>query len=334
MAGDGSPPCPRVSIITPSYMRAGSIRMCLESVARQDYPDIEHIVVDGGSDDGTVDILREYEQTRGIQWVSEPDGGMYEAINKGLSMASGEIVAYLNTDDAYFPWTVRCAVETLQRSQADAVFGDLLLIDQQSQDTTVCVQFYETFDMFWYTFVTAIGQPTMFWRRRVTDLVGLFSSDYRLIADCEYWLRMGASNMAIVHIPEVLALQVNHEDTLREVHAEQLAAEFRRLRDQYAWTARTGPSRNRVADRVRRSVRWRLRNASLLWLWARGGGRRWVHFVEFLRAGGVPFPIGFAVLSLLPSGMRRFSHRSLIADGEALSQLMAGAVGTWPSRFC
>lgn len=322
---------PKVSIVTPSFMRAGFIRMCLESVATQDYPNIEHIVVDGGSDDSTPEILREYEQRCGIRWISEPDGGMYEAINKGLSMATGEIVAYLNTDDAYLPWTVRSAVDALGRSCADAVFGDLLVVHQESESTgmTAFVQFYDPFEMFRYTFVGTIGQPTVFWRREVTQKLGPFSSDYRLIADCEYWLRMASSGFAIQHIPEVLALQLEHGETLRETYADQLLAEFKQLGADYPWN---GPRRNAARERVRASIAWRRRNASLMWLWATGRGNRWVRFIRFLRTSGVAFPTAFALLSPLPNAVRQPFHLPLIADQDLLSRLTAGVVGSHDPR--
>src|SRR5690349_9655830 len=105
---------PLVSIVTPSLNRVDLIESTLRSVRSQSYPNVEHIVVDGGSTDGTLEVLRRYEGTYGLRWMSEPDQGMYDAINKGLAMARGEILAYLNTDDLYLPWTIDTVVSTFR----------------------------------------------------------------------------------------------------------------------------------------------------------------------------------------------------------------------------
>lgn len=316
-------PEPRVTIVTPSFMRAELIDMCLRSVADQDYPHIEHIVVDGGSTDGTIGILREYEDAHGVRWVSEPDGGMYDAINKGLSMATGSILAYLNTDDAYLPWTVSTAVRTLQLSGADALFGDMLCIRTKPGETSAILQFYEPFDMHRYTFKSAIGQPTVFWRKEVTERIGPFSPAYRLIADCEYWLRIGSSNMTLLHVPEVMALQFDHGDTLRETRAKELAAEFEQLRTQYASSR---PRHNKTIEWLRASIMWRWRIAVLLWTWRTGRGSAWPQFLGYMRENDVRFPLGFGLLGFLPRALRRFFHYTLIGDATVLSHLTAGVV--------
>ena len=94
---------PLFSIVTPTLNRRELLEWTLRSIRGQSYPDLEHVVVDGGSTDGTLALLAEFEGTYPLRWISEPDGGMYNAINKGLRMASGDILAYLNSDDLYFP---------------------------------------------------------------------------------------------------------------------------------------------------------------------------------------------------------------------------------------
>ena len=117
-----------VSIVTPTLNRADSIGDVLASVAAQTHGSIEHIIVDGGSTDGTVEVVERFSRTARypIRWISEPDTGMYDAINKGLRMARGDVVAYLNSDDLYFPWSVETAVRTLQEG-CDFVFGDVAI---------------------------------------------------------------------------------------------------------------------------------------------------------------------------------------------------------------
>jgi glycosyltransferase involved in cell wall biosynthesis len=120
---------PLVSIITPSYNQAGFLEETMRSVLEQDYPHIEYIVIDGGLTDGSVEILRRYEQKLAY-WVSEPDKGQTEAINKGFARARGEILAWINSDDTYQPGAISAAVRELQaRPQAALVYADTNFID-------------------------------------------------------------------------------------------------------------------------------------------------------------------------------------------------------------
>ena len=96
---------PRISIVTPTYNSEEYLEACILSIRNQCYENLEHIIIDGGSTDGTLEIIRKYEHDYPLRWISEPDGGMYDAINKGFSMAAGDILAWLNSDDFYFPWT-------------------------------------------------------------------------------------------------------------------------------------------------------------------------------------------------------------------------------------
>ena len=122
---------PLVSIVTPTFERAHFIERTIRSVAGQSYPHVEHIVVDGASKDGTAALLERCATQYNLRWVSEPDRGMYDAINKGLRMARGEIVAYLNSDDLYFPWSVERVVDAFRQDIAtDLVYGDALRIDR------------------------------------------------------------------------------------------------------------------------------------------------------------------------------------------------------------
>lgn len=105
----------KIFIITPAYQSAAHIEKCILSVMTQDYTNYEHIIVDGGSTDGTLDILRKYEGKYPMRWISEKDNGMYDAINKGFAMASGDIFAWLNSDDVFLPWAFRTMNTVMQR---------------------------------------------------------------------------------------------------------------------------------------------------------------------------------------------------------------------------
>jgi glycosyltransferase involved in cell wall biosynthesis len=121
---------PRVSIITPSYNQASFLEETICSVLEQDYANLEYIIVDGGSKDGSVEIIRRYESQL-AWWVSEPDQGQTDALNKGFGMASGDILAWLNSDDTYLPGAISGAVEYLMsHPEAGLVYGDANLVDE------------------------------------------------------------------------------------------------------------------------------------------------------------------------------------------------------------
>lgn len=304
---------PLVSIITPSYNRRHFIEQCLLSVANQTYPNIEHIIIDGGSTDGTVELLKNWTLTPGLRWISEPDEGMYDAINKGLEMAGGEIIGYLNTDDSYLPWSIEVACEVLQRGPK-VVFGDLVVVKEVGSKPVSYVQFYPPFDKAHYLWVQAIGQPTVFWRREVTDVTGGFSRDYRLIADCDRWMSFAESGFVPFKIDEVLAIQVDHDETLRESHTSLLREEFVRLRSCHA--PGTNRPRRSVA-RILAKLRWRRDNFRLLHSYRSAKPARWTRFVGFLGTEHIAFNAGYAVMGLLP-GSLRFGLGLTMLDGQAL----------------
>jgi glycosyltransferase involved in cell wall biosynthesis len=224
---------PLVSIVTPSLDQAGTIAQTLQSVREQTYPSIEHIVVDGGSTDGTLDILREAGSA--IRWSSEPDSGMYAAINKGLSRANGEILAYLNTDDSYFPWTVETAVAALEaHPDAGFVFGDLLVL---WADGSLQLDFHSPFRLAYLRRHAFLAQPTVFFRREVWRQAGPFDESLQLLGDCEYWMRI-AERFPGRKVNEVLALQREHPAAKRYTHRELLARELAEIRARYPWPGR------------------------------------------------------------------------------------------------
>ena len=151
---------PLVSIVTPSYNKGSFVEETILSIKNQTYPHIEHIVMDGGSTDGTLDIMRKYSDS--ITWISEPDKGQSDAINKGWRMAKGEILAYLNADDTYMPWAVETAMKFLEQNpDLDMVYGDCNIINEQG---TVIDRYPSTeFDLIKLaSSQNMIPQPTVF----------------------------------------------------------------------------------------------------------------------------------------------------------------------------
>jgi glycosyltransferase involved in cell wall biosynthesis len=199
-----------ISIITPSYNQASFIEETLLSVARQDYPDIEHIVVDGGSTDGSVEIIQAHAQRspERIRWVSEPDEGQADAINKGFRMATGRVVAWLNSDDAYlYRSTISEVADAFRRMpEADVIYGDAIRINESNCLLRVLCSPPFSYD--WLLRGYRLTQPAIFFRRRVVEAEELDAS-ITIVLDYEYMLRL-ARKYHIVHIPSLWAVDRNH----------------------------------------------------------------------------------------------------------------------------
>lgn len=185
---------PSISIVTPSYNQGQFIRQTIESVLGQNYPNLEYWVIDGGSTDDTVSILKSFGQK--IKWLSEKDRGQTEAINKGLKKVSGEIVAYLNSDDVLLPGVLtKVATFFQQNPTAQWVSGDYFIIDETGRRYQSYVAWYKKILRFWPTFSTLavanyIVQPSTFWRRSLHDEVGWFNEQRRYCMDYDFWLRV------------------------------------------------------------------------------------------------------------------------------------------------
>jgi glycosyltransferase involved in cell wall biosynthesis len=253
---------PLVSIVTPTLNRATLLESTLRSIRGQTYPVIEHIVMDGGSTDGTVDLLHGYEGTYDLRWQSAVDAGMYPAINAGLRLTRGEIVAYLNSDDVYFPWTIEVVVEAFKRhAEADFVFGDALAIDDETGQQSL--YWMLPFNLDFVRRTGFIVQPTVFWRRRVFEEDGGFDESLRYVADCDYWMRTGA-HRRFVKIPEFLAVERNHPATLRKAVGKALMDELEVVRSRYVSLVGATHTRRLKAHERRSYAWWRVYSLGLL----------------------------------------------------------------------
>jgi glycosyltransferase involved in cell wall biosynthesis len=185
---------PLVSIVTPSFNQAAFIERTIASVASQDYPNVEHIVFDGGSSDGTIEILKKYPQ---LDWLSEPDEGQSSAINKGFKKAKGEIIGWLNSDDIYLPGAIREAVEYLQaHSETALVYSDFMEIEADDHERARVLT--EPFDLErMLNRGNLLPQPSTFFRREVFDRVGYLNPDYRYAMDYDYWIRIAKSSLRL-----------------------------------------------------------------------------------------------------------------------------------------
>lgn len=196
----------KVSVITATWNSAVTLRDTLESVLGQTYLDIEHIIVDGGSTDGTMELVREYEPRYNgrLRYVSGPDNGIYDAMNKGILMASGQVVGILNSDDFYTAQdTVERLMGELISSGVDAVYGDIHFVDDE--DLNKCVRYYSSagFKRWKMRLGFMPAHPSFYCKKEVYERFGLFSTSYKVAADFENLLRLiYVGKISIKYVPK------------------------------------------------------------------------------------------------------------------------------------
>jgi glycosyltransferase involved in cell wall biosynthesis len=203
-----SPKLPRISIITPSYNQAQFIEQTINSVLDQYYPDLEYIVMDGGSTDGTLDILHKYDGR--LTWFSEIDRGQSDAINKGLVKATGDVIAFLNSDDLYEPGALLAVGNYFARHpEVSWLTGWCRTVDSRGKEIRKISTFYKQFWLLLRSYTALlvldyISQPATFWRREVLEKVGNFDETLQFAMDYDYSLRVGRHYKLFV-LPRYLA---------------------------------------------------------------------------------------------------------------------------------
>lgn len=195
----------QISIITVCLNNKDTIAQTIQSVAAQNHPDKEHIILDGMSTDGTIDILKRYENQISI-WKSEADEGMYDAINKGIALASGDIIGILNADDIYDnPNCLTEVVDNFKTNSVDSVFADLVFVRHRNPNKIVRYCRSKNFKPSKFAFGIMPAHPTVFIRRECYMKYGLFKTDYKIAADFELLARyLSVNKLSYAYIPKVL----------------------------------------------------------------------------------------------------------------------------------
>lgn len=183
----------KVTIITATYNSVKTLEDTMKSVLAQTYADIEYIVVDGASTDGTQQLIRQYEPLFGnrLKWISEKDKGIYDAMNKGIQMASGDVVGILNSDDYFTSHDViERMVSSFDNKALDAIYGDIHFIRDGQPDK--CLRYYSSkpFRPLWLRFGFMPAHPSFYCRREVFEKVGLYKTDYKIGSDYEMMVRL------------------------------------------------------------------------------------------------------------------------------------------------
>ncbi len=184
-------PSLKVSIITVVYNRKKTIARAIESVLKQTYQEIEYIIIDGCSTDGTVEILQTYNDGRISKLISEPDGGIYSALNKGLQLATGDVVGFIHSDDflAHENVVAQLASVFEKDETCDMVYGDLSFFDSENIDKVTRNYSSKFFKTWMMRFALQPAHPTVYARKRVYETVGGFNENYRISADFDWLLR-------------------------------------------------------------------------------------------------------------------------------------------------
>ena len=216
----------RVSIVTPSYNQSRFLEQTICSVLDSGIPSLEYFVMDGGSTDNSPEIIKKYEQ-RLTGWISEKDQGQADAINKGLRQCTGEIVAWLNSDDYYLPGAIQRAAQAFEQNpQAGLVYGDVLSVDADGK--TFNLQRFQAFSLLELMSFRIISQPAVFIRHSLLKQVGLLDPSFHCLLDHHLWLRM-ARLAPTVYLPETLAAARYHPEAKNLARTAEFGREAFRL---------------------------------------------------------------------------------------------------------
>jgi glycosyltransferase involved in cell wall biosynthesis len=236
----------RISIVMPSYNQAHFIERSILSVLNQDYPNLQFIIMDGGSTDGTLDVIRKYESY--LLWQSERDRGQSDAINKALLLADGELIGWQNSDDVYFPGALHRVHQAAQIMPRAVLYsGTVASIDLDDRLTSIFKftrpsarrLLYEGFVM---------SSQGVFWRKEVQSHVGQYDIDLHIAMDVDFWLRMLAQGRA-EFLPEIVGGFRQHEGTKTSIADGRGIEEMSRIRRKFG-----------VNDQT---FRWKLARAGL-----------------------------------------------------------------------
>jgi len=211
-----------VSIVTPSYNQAAYLEQTIRSVLEQDYAKVEYLAIDGASTDGSLEIIKKYID-RLAYWVSEKDSGQAEAINKGLALAKGEILGWLNSDDYYLPGTISAAVKCFEENpDVVMVYGDMLAVDGSGQ--TINILKYKQLSLEDLLCFQIIGQPSVFFRRAAFEKTGGLETGFHFMLDHHLWIQL-AQQGRILHVPQVWSAARYHPEAKNRLRAAEFGSE-------------------------------------------------------------------------------------------------------------
>lgn len=257
--------------------------MTIRSVLEQDYPFMEYLVVDGKSTDGSLEIIKNF-QNRIDWWISEPDCGQAEAINKGFLRAKGEIIAWLNSDDCYLPGTISKAVNVFSHNPDSAfIYGDVMAVNAAGEQLNhMRYRQMELIDLMKFNI---IGQSSVFINAAFLKRTGLLDPSYHYLLDHQLWLRL-AQNAPIKYFPEVLSIARFHSQSKNVAQAGEFGQEAYRIVE---WL-RTNPVTNALFEQNKSKIMAGAHRINARYLL--DGGQSWQAFKIYLKCLSEDFPTG------------------------------------------
>jgi glycosyltransferase involved in cell wall biosynthesis len=250
----GATDWPSISVIVPSYQQGAFLEETIRSVLLQGYPNLELLVMDGGSSDETIEIIRRYEKWID-GWVSERDGGQSAAINKGWRRARGELLTWLNSDDLVLPgWAQATAQAMVAEPDVDLVYCDVQVIDRESLPIWLFSGAPVSIERFVVYWKGAFAQQGFLMRRRVIDTCGLIDEQLHFAMDAEYWLRLLTSGRRFLHLRRTLAAFRLHESAKTATQYTVQLADLIGIITKFRETA--PPEMAIVAERARKRLHW------------------------------------------------------------------------------
>ena len=226
---------PRISIVTPSFNQAPFLERTILSVLNQNYPNLEYLIMDGGSSDGSVEIIKKYDKYLSY-WVSEPDGGQANAINKGFKMCSGDILAWLCSDDLYTPGTLKKIAALFVKKEADLIYGNTYLTD--CNDAILREHRNIPFNgLFSKRAILhglfSISQPSMFWSRKLFLNVGGINERLSNVLDNDLIIRFLLADPVVVFLRDFLSCERSHPGQKTQKFSHVSRSEISALRKSY-----------------------------------------------------------------------------------------------------
>lgn len=296
---------PKISVVTPSFNQAAYLEETMRSVLLQGYPNLEYIVMDGGSNDNSIEIIRKYEPWLTF-WQSGRDGGQANAINAGWRRSTGEAITWLNSDDVLTPGSLFAAAQALFFGEgADLVYGDNIIIDDCSMELyRVAGRPYQP-EAVINKAVNPIQQPGFLMRRSMLDTVGELDESLHFAMDFDYWVRAALHRVRVRYIPEPLAKFREHSN------AKTSTAHITRIRDRYrifekTFDAPETPSARR--DQRQRAAAYVESNAAYIAYKASDNGRAVEHALRHMKLAGLRSSL-FTIGVLAVSSLRRIRQR-------------------------
>lgn len=215
---------PKISVITPSFNQVEYLERTIISIINQNYPNLEYIIIDGGSTDGSLELIKKYEDS--IEWwVSEPDSGQANAINKGLRHATGEWVCWQNSDDVFYPGVFHALARAAKRRpNAQLIMGDMVLIDKYDNAIREIRYVKPSYGGLLAEGMVIANQST-FWRRDIHNLIGFLSEDLHFSFDYEWFLRLTKNIRHSVHVRQIWGGLRLHAETKTSLNAHRFAEE-------------------------------------------------------------------------------------------------------------